>query len=80
MNKSIHYSEVICNCLTAQNLAHKLSDYVLGYIISIMISIFCAGYKGKTVDIERHSDRHRTSISRFLKSEKWDDCVIETKI
>ena len=80
MNKSIHYSEEICNCLKAQNIAQKLSDYVLGYVISIIISIFCAGYKGKTVDFEKHSNRHRTSISRFLKSERWDDHVLETAI
>lgn len=80
MNKSIHHSEIICNCLTSQNLTNKLSDYVLGYLISIIISIFCTGYKGKTIDFEKHSERHRTSISRFLKSEKWDDNVLETAI
>mgnify|MGYP003571357574 CR=1 FL=1 len=80
MNKSIHHSEVICNYLKSQNLTHKLSDYVLGYLISIIITVFCTGYKGKTVDFERHSDRHRTSISRFLKSEKWNDDVLESTI
>ena len=73
MNKSIHHSEIICNCLTSQNLTNKLSDYVLGYLISIIISIFCTGYKGKTIDFEKHSERHRTSISRF-------DNVLETAI
>ena len=35
--------------------------------------------KGQQLN-ERHSDRHRTSISRFLKSEKWNDDVLESTI
>ena len=80
MNKSIHHSEVICNCLAAQNITEKLTAYALEYIISIIISIFCTGYNGKTVDFEKHSNRHRTSISRFLKSEKWNDDIVQTVI
>ena len=33
--------------------------------------------KIKTVDIARNSDRHRTSISRFLTGDKWDDSAFE---
>ena len=80
MNKSIHQSEVICNCLKRQNIMKNITAYALEYIISIIISIFCTGYSGKTIDFEKHSDRHRTSISRFLKSEKWDDNLLESAI
>ena len=38
-----------------------------------MIAVFCIGYREKTVNIALHSDHHRTTISRFLRNEKWDD-------
>ena len=77
MNKSIHHSETIYNSLKENNLIDTISEYALGYIMSILISIFSQGYKGKTVDIARNSERHRTSISRFLRSDLWDDNALE---
>ena len=77
MNKSIHESTEICNRLREYNLMGTLSEYALGYIISILITAFSCGYRGKTVDIARNSDRHRTSISRFLRYEDWDDSALE---
>ena len=80
MNKSIHYSEKICNSLKENKLIEAISEYALGYIMSILISIFSKGYQGKTVDIARNSDRHRTSVSRFLRSDLWDDNALEMAI
>ncbi len=77
MKESIHYSEEISNRLKGKNLYETLSAYALEYIMAILISIFSAGYRGKTVDMEKHSSRHRTSISRFLSSEAWDDSGLE---
>lgn len=54
-----------------------ISEYALGYIMSILITAFSYGYRGKTADIARNSDRHRTSISRFLTGDKWDDSAFE---
>ena len=54
-----------------------LSKYALSYIMSILITAFSCDYRGKTVDITRNSDRHRTSISRFLRYEKWNDSALE---
>jgi len=71
MKESIHYSEEISNNLKEKNLYKTLSAYAVEYIIAILISIFSAGYCGKTVDMEKHSSRHRTNISRFLSSEAW---------
>lgn len=34
-------------------------------------------YRGKTVDIATNSDRHPTSISRFLRYEEWDNSALE---
>ena len=77
MNKSIHESKEICNRLRENNLMETISEYALGYILSILITAFSYSYRGKTVDIARNSERHRTSISRFLRYEKWDDSVLE---
>ena len=77
MNKSIHKSKEICNRLRENNLMETISEYALGYIVSILITTFSYGYRGKTVDIARNSERHRTSISRFLRYGKWDDSVLE---
>ena len=80
MNNSIHYSETICNTLKKNNLYEILSPYALKYIITILISIFSIGYRGKTVNMEKHSTFHRTSISRFLKSDKWNPDILEESI
>lgn len=80
MNKSIHQSKEICNRLKEKNLLDKMSEYAKGYIIAIMISIFSLGYRGKTVDMASHSDRHRTSISRFLRGDRWDAAPLKSAI
>ena len=77
MNKSIHESKEICNRLRKNNLLSGISEYALGYIVPILVTAFSCGYRGKTVDMARNSDRHRTSISRFLRYEKWDDSALE---
>ena len=77
MNNSIHESKEICNRLRENNLIGAISEYALGYIMSILITAFSCGYRGKTVDIARNSDRHRTSVSRFLTGDKWDDSALE---
>ena len=66
----LHYSEEIYNSLKENNLVETISEYALEYIMSIMLESF-----SQTIDIERHSERHRTSISRFLRSEVWDDII-----
>ena len=77
MNKSIHESKEICNRLRKNNLLSGISEYALGYIVPILVTAFSCGYRGKTVDMARNSDRHRTSISRFLTGDKWDDSTLE---
>ena len=54
-----------------------ISEYALGYILSILITAFGYGYRGKTVGIARNSERHLTSISCFLRYEKWDGSALE---
>lgn len=71
MNISIHHSETICNSLKKNNLYEILSESERNYIPSVLLAMFSSDYHGKTLDFEEYSDHHRTSISRFLRSETW---------
>ena len=42
-----------------------------------MVAIFNTGYHGKTVDMEEHSNKHRTSISLFLHNDQKDALPLE---
>ncbi len=41
--------------------------------MAILVTVFSLGDKGKTVDFERNSSCHRTTIAHFLNHGKWDD-------
>ena len=45
-----------------------------------MMSMFQAGYRGKTVDMERCSDKHITSISHFLRNESINDDTLKSSM
>lgn len=77
MKTSIHYSEEICKRLEAKKLTETISPYAMEYINTIMLAIFSTGYHGKTVDMEKCSDKHRTSISRFLHNDQWNASSLE---
>ena len=48
----------------------------MNHFMGILISIFIAGYHGKTTDIAKNSPYHRTTIAHFLHSGKWDDSLL----
>ena len=68
MDNSIHHSETIFNSLAKINLADKFSRIAITHIITILISIFSIGYRGKTVDFETYSKCHRTTIGKQMGS------------
>lgn len=72
MNISIHHSETICNSLKKNNLYEILSESERKYIPSILLAMLSSDYQGKTLNFEQYSDYHRTSILRFLRSEKME--------
>ena len=45
--------------------------------MAIIIAVFCAGYKGKTVQFCQASPCHRTTIAHFLNEGKWDSGHLE---
>lgn len=80
MNTSIHYSETIFNNLKKINLPQKLSSIAIKHIMTILITVFTFGYKGKTVNFERNSDNHRTTVAHFLNEGKWDSDFLEAAL
>ena len=58
-----------------KKFTNLISEKYMRHIVSILIAVFGVGYRGKTktVNIALHSDHHRTTISRFLRNEKWND-------
>ncbi len=47
------------------------------HIMAILISVFSLGYHGKTIDFERYSPCHRTTVAHFLNKGKWNDAKLE---
>lgn len=77
MWESIHHSEVIYKYLRALNLSQIFTHTVVKHFLSILISVFSQGYRGKTVQFEQNSHCHRTTIGHFLNHGKWDDRKLE---
>ena len=74
MNISIHHSETICNSLKENHLYEILSEPERNYVPSVLLAMFSPDYHGKTVDLEKYSDYHRTSISRFCEVKHGMKC------
>lgn len=77
MGNSIYHSSVIYNRLIPLNLGQIFSSTVMKHILSVLISVFLRGYRGKTVDFACASPCHRTTIAHFLNRGKWDDEKLE---
>ena len=45
--------------------------------MAILISGFSPRYHEKTIDFERYSPCHRTTVGHFLNKGKWDDAKLE---
>lgn len=56
------------------------SQTTIKHILAILISVFSLEYRGKTVDFEKNSPHHRTTIAHFLNKGKWDDAKLEDVI
>ena len=65
---SIHHSNHIYNYLKALNL---------GLLLTIILSVFLRGYRGKTVDFQEVSHCHRTTTAYFLNHGKWKDYALQ---
>ena len=75
---SIHHSNSIYNYFNALKLGLFLSDVYLNHLMTIIVSVFLRGYKGKTIDFAEVSSMHRTTTAYFLNHGKWDDYALQT--
>lgn len=80
MKNIIQESEIICKCLEKIKLQKKISRIAVKHILAIIIAAFSLGYKGKTVNFEKYSPCHRTTIAHFLNEGKWKESVLEEQI
>ena len=73
----IHHSNKIYNYLKTLKLHHFLSDIYLQHVMTIIVSVFLRGYRGKTVDFSIVSQHHRAPVAYFLNHGKWDDSALQ---
>lgn len=45
--------------------------------MTIIVSVFLRGYRGKTVDFATVSQHHRTTTAYFLNRGKWNDHALQ---
>ena len=74
---SIHHSNSIYNYFKSLKLGLFLSDVYLNHLMTIIVSVFLRGYRGKTVDFAKVSCQHRTTTAYFLNHGKWDDLALQ---
>ena len=74
---SVKQSEEICKTLNALWLGNFLSDVYLEHVKPLTRSVFMLGYKGKVVNAEVFSEKHRTTVTHFLNNGRWDSLHFE---
>lgn len=74
---SIHHSNSIYNYFKTLKLGLFLSDVYLNHLMTIIVSVFLRGYRGKTVDFAEVSNQHRTTTAYFLNHGKWNDSALQ---
>ena len=73
MGNSIYDSDVIFKLFLEFGLTKFYRRIVLGHIMSIMIAVFCVGYKGKISQVSDASPKHRTTVAHFLNHGDWEE-------
>ena len=74
---SIHHSNSIYNYFKSLKLGLFLSDVYLNHLMSIIVSVFLRGYRGKTIDFAEVSCLHRTTTAYFLNHGKWNASALQ---
>ena len=77
MGNSIYHSTIIYKRLKQLGICRFFTNTYVSHIMSVLLTVFTVGYRGKTVNFEKHSLCHRTTIAHFLNSGKWDDTRLE---
>ena len=77
MKNIIQESEVIYKCFKEIKITKIFTRIVVKHLLSIVIAALSLGYKGKTVNMSRYSENHRTTTGHFLNSGKWDESKLK---
>ena len=77
MENSIYHSELLYNCFKKLSLCKIFPQTTMKHIMAILISVFSFGYHGKTIDFEKYSPCHRTTVAHFLNKGTWNDPGLE---
>lgn len=77
MGNSIYNSATIYKCFLQIKLEQSYRRVILKHLMSVLISVFTIGYHGKTVQMGKCSENHRTTIAYFLNHGKWDENILE---
>ena len=80
MGISIPANRLISNFFLALGFDTLYSCAIIKHLAAILTAMALKGFTAKTTDIEEVSDCHRTTISRFLSDDKWDDGPIHEAI
>ena len=80
VEQSICHSEAIYKSLLKNHFCEALTKIALKHIMTILITAFCCGYKGKTTQFAQASAAHRTTVAHFLNHGKWDSRKLETTL
>ena len=75
----IHHSAVISNTLD-KNGFNFFTPCVKRNLIRCIQAFFSKSFNGKTVDMARSSNIHRTTAAHFLNKGKWDDALLQDAI
>ena len=74
---SVKQSEEICKTSNALRLGSILSDVYLEHVKTLTHSVLMLGYRGKVVNAEVFSEKHRTTVAHFLNNGRWDSLHFE---
>ena len=74
---SVKQSEEICKTLNTLRLGNILSDVYLEHVKTLTHSVFMLGYRGKIVNAEFFSEKHRTTVAHFLNNGRWNSLNFE---
>lgn len=77
---SIHHSNSIYNYFKSLKLGLFLSDVYLNHLMTIIVSVFLRGYRGKTIDFAEVSCLHRTTTAYFLNHGKWNASALQNTL
>jgi len=78
MLDSLHDSAAICKRFQELKLGMNFSYVHLKHLGEAVKAALTHGYRGKIVDIARHSNKSRTTISHFFNHSKWDKKQLQT--